>query len=202
MPDALAGLVEALEAEPDVAAAYGRTAVHRSEDRVRTYPDEGHEQEMFGNLLRDKHLVAASGALLWRRDAGGADPYAGFATAPALRLAHVLALGRTGRPFAYVDRVVVERKVEALDMETQEELIKVVVAVLFGPERLDEELESRARFRLARHLVALGKLHYRAEAYDRAGRLFDEAVRSAPAYFKGRRYQFMNFVQRTLAQAD
>lgn len=201
-PDAVARLAAALGSDADAGAAYGKTGVHRTNDRLRVFPDAGREDSMFGHLLRDKHLVAASGALLWRRDAAPPTPYADYCTLPALRLAHVLEVGRTGRRFAFVDDVVVERAVEALDAAAQEELIKVVVAVLFGAEPLDEELEARARFRLARHLVALGKLRYRAEDYDRAGRLFDEALRSAPGYFKGRRYQFMNFVQRTLARVD
>ena len=36
---------------------------------------------------------------------------------------------------------------------------------------------------------------------SKAGRFFDEAVKAAPAYFKGRRYQFLNFVKNTFGRS-
>jgi hypothetical protein len=81
------------------------------------------------------------------------------------------------------------------DLGVLEELVKVLVMVLYGFEPLRERSEHKLRKRLARQLVALGKYHYRRERTEVAGRYISEAVRIAPAYFKGRRYQFLNFVK-------
>jgi hypothetical protein len=78
--------------------------------------------------------------------------------------------------------------------------VKTFVALLYGANKLDERLEARVRFRLARNLVALGKHHYRKGDHARAGKLFGEAVKAVPSYFKGRRYQFMNFLRGVIAR--
>jgi tetratricopeptide (TPR) repeat protein len=191
--------VEALEAEPQLVGSYGRTAVHEKE-RVRERPDHGKGGTLFRRLLKVKHLIASSAALVWRRDALGAAPFEDYRAPESLRLSFALELAREDREFVFQPAVVAERSAEALDVDGLEELVRVLVGVVYAPEPLEERVEQRARRRLARRLVAIGKHHYRLEDYGRAGRFFDQAVKAAPAYFRGRRYQFLNFVKNTLSK--
>jgi hypothetical protein len=111
-----------------------------------------------------------------------------------------LRLARLG-DFVFHPAVVAERQAEVVTLGGLEELVKVLIGVLYSGSPLDEKVEARARFRLARHLVAMGKIHYRNEDHKLAGNFFDEALKAAPAYFKGRRYQFMNFVKNTIPRS-
>lgn len=197
-PGALERHVSALEGEECV-ASYGRTAVRDEEGRARSLPQRGKGGEVEAQLLRDRHLLASSAALVWRRDALGEAPFADHETGPARRLDLALRLAR-GNTFSFHPAVVAERGPERLGLSQLEELVRVLVGLVFAPEPLPAELEEPARRRLARHLVGMGKLHYRAEDYPRAGKLFDEAVRTAPHYFRGRRYQFLNFVKNTISR--
>lgn len=189
--------LETLRDQPDLVASYGKVAVH-SDGRVRVRPEHGKGGDVGRRILSEKHLIAASGALVWRREALGATPYpADLTRAPALRLSLGLDLAKAG-PFGFHTSVVAERDPESIELTTLEEFVRVICKVVYDPSLEDERVEDRARKRLARYLVAMGKLHYRSEDYARAGRFFDEAVKAAPGYFKGRRYQFMNFIKTTM----
>jgi len=196
--DALARHLAALD-EGDAVASYGRTAVHDG-DRVRMRPEQGRGGRVSSRLIKDKHLVASSAAFVWRRAALAGAPYATvYETPGALRLALALRLAERGE-FVFHPAVVAETDHEPPGLETLEEVVKIMLGLLYAPEPLDEKLEGRARFRLARHLVAIGKIHYRRGDHRKAGNFFDEAVKAAPAYFKGRRYQFLNFLKRRVGR--
>ncbi|MGE0707456.1 MAG: hypothetical protein AB7N76_11085 [Planctomycetota bacterium] len=196
---ALGRHLEALAAEPHLVGSYGRTAVQEG-GRTRVRPDHGKGGTLLRRLLKERHLVASSAALVWRRDALGARPFGDYRSGQALRLALALDLARGERELAFQPEVVAQREAEAAELGTLEELVRVLVGVVYGAEALDERIELAARRRLARHLVAIGKHHYREGAYARAGKFFDEAVKAAPADFRGRRYQFLNFVKNTLTR--
>ena len=195
-PNSLQRHVETLRDQPELVASYGRVAVH-GQGRVRVRPEQGRGGAVFRRLLREKHLVAASAALVWRREVLTDAPYPELTRPPALRLGLALELARVGE-FAFHATVVAERDPEQIELETLEEFVRVLCGVIYDPSLEDNKIEERARVRLARYLVAIGKLHYREADYPRAGRFFDEAVKAAPGYFKGRRYQFLNFVKTTL----
>ena len=198
--DALPRHVSALESEPALVGSYGRVAIH-GDDAVRVRPERGKGGPIFGRLLKERHLIPASAALVWRREALGERPFdPGYRSPTALRLALALELARDGREFVFHPAVVAERPREHATGEDLEELVKVFATVLYGPEHLDEKREQRARKRLGRTLVSMGKHFYRAGDYRRAGKLFDEAVKAAPGYFQGRRYQFLNFVKNTITR--
>ncbi len=189
--------LETLRDQTELVASYGKVAVH-SDGRVRVRPEHGKGGDVARRILTEKHLIAASGALVWRREALGSTPYtADLTRAPALRLALGLDLAKAG-PFGFHTTVVAERDPESIELTCLEEFVRVLCKVIYDPSLDDERVEDRARKRLARYLVAMGKLHYRADDYARAGCFFDEAVKAAPGYFKGRRYQFMNFIKTTL----
>lgn len=189
--------LETLRDQPELVASYGKVAVH-NEGRVRVRPEHGKGGGIARRILSEKHLIAASGALVWRKEALGQTPYpADLTQAPALRLSLGLALAQAG-PFGFHTTVVAERDPESIELTCLEEFVRVLCKVIYDPSLDDEKVETRARVRLARYLVAIGKLHYRADDYPRAGRFFDEAVKAAPSYFKGRRYQFLNFIKTTL----
>ncbi|MBL4850393.1 MAG: hypothetical protein JKY65_33160 [Planctomycetes bacterium] len=196
-PNSLQRHFETLRDQPELVASYGRAAVH-SEGRVRIRPEHGKGGLVQRRILTEKHLLAASSALVWKKAALGPTPYAADLTrAPALRLSLGLSLAAVG-PFGFHTTVVAERDPESIELTCLEEFVRVLCKVIYDPTLEDEKVEQRARVRLARYLVAIGKLHYRAEDYPRAGRFFDEAVKAAPGYFKGRRYQFLNFIKTTL----
>jgi len=198
--DALRRHLEALDVETDLAGSYGRTAIHDGE-KVRVRPEHGKGGPVFTRLLKEKHLIPSSACLVWRKDALGDAPFdEAYGCPAALRLDMALKLARVGE-LAFHPSVLAERRRETLELHGLEEMVKVLLSVLYSDEPLGEKLEQRARFRLARHLVAIGKQHYRNEDYRRAGKFFDEAVKAAPGYFKGRRYQFMNFVKNTMSRA-
>jgi len=207
--------LEALEGEPELVASYGRTAVQRG-GQVRVRPEHGKGGPVFNRLLKEKHLVSSTASLVWRRDAlvNGAEPFPGverrsasrgvpacadYCSPAARRLDLCFKLASRGE-FTFHPAVVAERSDETLEIPALKELVKVLLGVLYGHASLEEKPEQRARFRLARHLVAIGKLYYRAEDYRHAKTFFDEALKAAPGYFKGRRYQFLNFVKNTLAR--
>lgn len=197
-PDALAQHLEALAGAPDAVASYGRTAV-QERDRVQLRPDSGRSGRILPRLIHDKQLLAASAAALWRREALGVAPFDdGYRSVAATRLAMALRVARAGGEFVFVPAMVAERDAEGQDLEGLEELVRVFLSLLYGPDPLDAQSEQRARMRLARQLVAIGKHHFRQGDHRRAGKFFDEAVKAAPSYFKGRRYQFMNFVARNV----
>lgn len=197
-PGALAQHLEALAATPSAVASYGRTAVQES-DRLQLRPDSGRSGRILPRLIHDKHLIDASAAVLWRRAALGAAPYAdGFASLAAMRVGVALQVARKGGEFVFLPALVAERDAERQDLAALEELVRVFLSLLYGPDALDDKAEQRARKRLARQLVAIGKHHFRQGDHKRAGKFFDEAVKAAPSYFKGRRYQFMNFVARNV----
>lgn len=199
-PGAVEAHLEALGGDESLVASYGRTAVRRG-GRIRLLPEEGKHGSVARRLLGEKHLVASSACLAWRAAACDGPPFSGeYASGRALRLDLALRLAAGGRPFAFLPCTVAEREPERLDRDAHEEMVKVFLGVLYGPESLDEKSEQRARFRLARSLVALGKSYYREGDHRRAGKLFDEAVKAAPGYFRGRRYQFLNFVKTTFAR--
>jgi glycosyltransferase involved in cell wall biosynthesis len=195
--DSLDRHLDTLSADPGLVASYGRTAIQQT-GRLRLRPEQGRSGTITRRLLKHKHLISSSACLLWRRAALNG-PFPELQTPAALRLDLGLRLSRAGN-FVFHPTVVAERDSEEVQLSGLEELVKVLIGVLYSGEPLDEKIELRARFRLARHLVAMGKLHYRAEDYTRASKFFDEAVKAAPGYFKGRRYQFLNFVKNTLTR--
>jgi len=196
--DALTQHLAALTATPTAVASYGRTAVEES-DRIRLRPDSGRGGRILSRLIHDKHLVASSAAVLWRREALGVAPYdEGYVSIQATRMAMALRVARSDGEFVFLPAVVAERGAERQDLAGLEELVRVFLGLLYGPAPLEEKAEHRARIRLSRQLVAIGKHHFRQGDHRLAGRFFDEAVKSAPSYFKGRRYQFMNFVARNV----
>ncbi|MDC3378735.1 glycosyltransferase [Planctomycetota bacterium] len=199
-PEALTRHAEALAADPNAVASYGRTAVHEEGHDVRLRPEKGRGGHVVSRLVKQKHLVASQACLVWRRGTLSEAPFRAESTTPAaLRLGLALDLAAKGE-FVFVGEQVAERISEPLDLVALEELVKVFLGILYSPDSLDDKLEQRARFRLARHLVAMGKQYYRAEDYRLAGKFFDEALKAAPSYFKGRRYQFLNFVKNTISR--
>lgn len=197
-PDAVSRHVAALDAEPEAGASYGRTAIEE-DGQVRLRPDAGKSGRILARLIHDKHLLASSACAMWRKSALGATPYdATFRSAPALRLAMALRVAQEGVEFVFHPTITAERAAERQDLAGLEELVRVFLGVLYGTTALEEKAEHRARMRLARQLVAIGKHHFRQGDHRRAGKFFDEAVKAAPSYFKGRRYQFMNFVAKNV----
>jgi glycosyltransferase involved in cell wall biosynthesis len=199
-PDALERHVTALDgADAETVASYGRTAIHRGV-HVRLRPDHGRGGQILKRLVKDKYVLASSACVVWRREALLSTPFPHFESDAAARLGVAVELSRRGGAFAFHPAVVAERDLERLDPEALHELVKIFLGLLYAPEPLPEKLEQRVRFRLARHLVAIGKHHYRGEDFKRAGSFFDQAVKAVPNYFKGRRYQFLNFVKRKVTE--
>lgn len=198
VPDALGRHVAALDAAPEVGASYGRTAIEE-DGQVRLRPDMGKSGRVLARLIHDKHLIASSACAMWRRSALGATPYdETYRSVPALRLGMALRVAQEDVEFVFHPTITAEREAERQDLAGLEELVRVFLGVLYGTAALEEKAEHRARMRLARQLVAIGKHHFRQGDHRRAGKFFDEAVKAAPSYFKGRRYQFMNFVAKNV----
>lgn len=196
--DAVARHVAALDAAPEAVASYGRTAIEE-DGEVRLRPDAGRSGKILARLIHDKHLMASSGCAMWRKSALGPTPYDDtLESVPALRLGLALRAAQEGGEFVFHPTVTAERAAERQDLAGLEELVRVFLGVVFGTQPLEEKTEHRARMRLARQLVAIGKHHFRQGDHRRAGKFFDEAVKAAPSYFKGRRYQFMNFVAKNV----
>jgi len=55
------------------------------------------------------------------------------------------------------------------DLIDLEEMVRVFVGIVFGPESLEEKVEQRARFRLARHLVAIRNPGFRRRVHAYQG---------------------------------
>lgn len=200
-PEAVARHVEALAAAPSAVASWGRTAVQGG-DRLRIRPDRGRGGRVLDRVVEDKHLVASTACLCWRKEALGPAPFEALRAPAALRLGLAVRAARRGE-WVHQPVVTAERDApEAASAADLEDVVRALVNLLYGAEPLAPRLEARARHRLARALVSLGKHHYRTGDHRRAGKFFDEAVRAAPADFKGRRYQFMNFVKNLLTRAE
>lgn len=189
-----ADLVNALANDPNLAGSYGRTAIINNEARVRRHPERGKTGLIFNRLVEKKHFFASFPAVLFRKEAleGGFNEI--YKSPKAVFLEHALTIANI-RPFTFCDRTIATIPNSSDEYSTQEELAKVFVTALYGLEFLSERSEQKLRKRLARQLVTLGKIHYRKSEFDRAGRFISEAVRINPTYFKGRRYQFLNFVK-------
>jgi hypothetical protein len=198
--DSLASSGALLEQDSSPAACYGRTLVEEK-GAPRAIPERGRGGRILRPLVQYKSFIVSSASVVWRRDVvlreGFSDSYR---TPQGL---HLALLAEVGRERNFVFRPATTAAVAAPlrdELATLEEKVKIFVALLYGAIRLDERIEVRVRFRLARHLVALGKHHYRQGDHVRAGKLFGEAVKAAPSYFKGRRYQFMNFLKGVMAR--
>src|SRR5262249_12659975 len=142
----------------------------------------------------------SSASLVWRRELLEKEPYQTSYKTPQGLLLSLLIEHARDRNFVFRQATTSAAVPVRDDFATLEEKVKIFVALLYGATRLDERIEVRVRFRLARHLVALGKHHYRQGDHARAGKLFGEAVKATPSYFKGRRYQFMNFLKGVMAR--
>ncbi len=210
--DVLARHVAALEADATAVASYGRSEV-ADNGATRVRPERGRGGWILRRLVQHKGLIASSASVVWRRSMLRAAPFDESYRTPAGLLLALLVNASKDHPFLFLPDAVARTnkranvdpggaseppKTEALAVT--EEQVKVFVALLYGATRLEERLEARVRFRLARHLVALGKHHYRKGDHARAGRLFGEAVKAVPSYFKGRRYQFMNFFKGVISR--
>jgi hypothetical protein len=198
--EVLARQVAALEADPTAVAVYGRTAVDEAPGLVLVRPERGRGGWILRRLVQHKGLIASSASVVWRRSLLPARPWdESYRTPPGLLLALLVSESKD-HPFLFSPDTVARAEKRKEDVAVLEEQVKVFVSLLYGPKQLEERLDARVRFRLARHLVALGKHHYRQGDHARAGRLFGEAVKAVPSYFKGRRYQFMNFMKRVIAR--
>ncbi len=198
--DVLARQVAALEADASAIASYGRTEVDEGPGVVFARPERGRGGWLLRRLVQHKGLVASSASVVWRRSMLPAKPWdESYRTHSGLLLA-LLVEASKDHPFLFLPDTVARAEKRKDDVVAVEEQVKIFVALLYGANKLDERLDARTRFRLARHLVALGKHHYRHGDHERAGRLFGEAVKAVPSYFKGRRYQFMNFLKGVISR--
>jgi hypothetical protein len=199
--EALASLVDALEAEPQAVASYGRTEVEESPGNVRARPAYGRGGLILRRLVQHKGYIASSASIAWRRAHLPQTVYDEAYRTPMGLLLALLVRTSAARAFVFQPTVIARVRPPRDTLATLEESVKVFVALLYGADPLDERVDARVRFRLARHLVALGKYHYRKGDHSRAGKLFAEAVKAAPVYFKGRRYQFMNFLKGIISRS-
>lgn len=198
--DALAAAAAALDADPAALAVYGRTLVEEKGAR-RARPERGRSGRILRPLVQYKAFVSALASVVWRREELAKRGFGeAYRTPQGLLLALLVDASHDDEAFAFLPRTQAVTGLVRDDPASLEEKVKIFVALLYGASRLDERIEVRVRFRLARHLVALGKLHYRKGDHTRAGKLFGEAVKAAPSYFKGRRYQFMNFLKGVIAR--
>ncbi len=197
--DVLARHAAALDADVAVAASYGQTTIERPQGPV-VRPSRGRGGRIQRRLVQQKELIASAASVLWRKDALPARPFdEANATPSSLLLALTLSVAGE-RPFHYMAVPVARSVARKETLGSLEEKARIFLGLLYGARALDERLEQRVRFRLARHLVAIGKHHYRAGDFAKAGSFFGEAVKAAPSYFRGRRYQFLNFVKRVIAR--
>jgi hypothetical protein len=198
-PRALADHVALLDRESAPAASYGRTLVEER-GAARAYPERGRGGRVLRPLVQYKSYIVSLASVVWRRDLLLKEGFSeSYRTSQGLLLSLLIELARD-RSFAFSATSTAVAAPVRDDLAALEEKVKIFVALLYGATRLDERIEVRVRFRLARHLVALGKHHYRQGDHGRAGRLFSEAVKATPSYFKGRRYQFMNFLKGVMAR--
>ncbi len=197
--DVLARQVAALEADQSAVAIYGRTAVDEAPGVLLVRPERGRGGWIMRRLVQHKLLIASSASVVWRRSMLPEKPWDESYRTPAGLLLSLLVNESKDHPFLFLPDTVAHAEKRKDEAAVLEEHVKIFVSLLYGATRLEERLDARVRFRLARHLVALGKHHYRKGDHARAGRLFGEAVKAVPSYFKGRRYQFMNFMKRVIA---
>jgi glycosyltransferase involved in cell wall biosynthesis len=197
----LVALLEPLNRDENLGGSFGRTAVIDGEANVRDHPENGRTGRIFNRLIDKKHYFASYPSVMFRKRTVELGFNEIYRTPKAVFLEYVLNV-TSFHPFFFVDRVVVTAPSVKEDSMILEELVKVFVAVLYGVDDLSERSEQKVRKRLARQLVALGKYHYRREDYDKAGRFISQAVHIAPTYFKGRRYQFLNFVKDLMTRGN
>jgi glycosyltransferase involved in cell wall biosynthesis len=197
----LAALAAPMDRDENLGGSFGRTTVIDSEANVRNHPENGRTGRIFNRLIDKKHFFASYPCVMIRKKVGKIGFNEIYRTPKAVFIEHVLSI-TAFHPFFFVDQVVVTAPGTKEDSMILEELVKVFVSVLYGFEDLSERVEQKVRKRLARQLVALGKYHYRREDYDKAGRFISQAVHIAPTYFKGRRYQFLNFVKDLMRRGD
>jgi len=198
---AYATLAGILDSDTDLAGAYGRTAVIDGEANVRYQPERGKTGRIFNRVASNKHFFSASSCVLWRRRVLEPPFNEVYKTPKAIFLEHALRI-TIDQPLAFADQTIVTAPAMKDDYLVIEELVKVFLVALYGMDFDSERSETKLRKRLARQLVAIGKIHYRREEYVQASRYISEAVRIAPTYFKGRRYQFLNFVKDLVSRPD
>lgn len=196
----LSTLLQGLSEDESFAGAFGRTAVVTGDADVREHPDSGKTGRIFNRLIEKKHFVACTGCVLFRRECFEGYFNEIYGSGEIAFFEHLLHVAHF-HPFRFVNQLVVTAPNVAHTQETLEEMVKALVAVLYGVEDLSERCEQKVRKRLARALLALGKSFYRREQYEHAGRYINQAVKMAPTYFKGRRYQFLNFVKDLLSRS-
>ncbi len=101
--------------------------------------------------------------------------------------------------FACIDEVLVEHRPLLTDLyQYDEERLRVYISLFYGWPELDPQISRLVRFRFARQLIRVGKHSYKKGDFEKAGRIFREVVKVAPYLFRGRRYQFLNFVKSLL----
>lgn len=194
-------LVAQLSRDPDLAGSYGRTAVVDNQANVRHHPDQGRTGSILNRLVEKKHYIASFSCVLFRKRALARGFNEIYRTPKAVFIEHLLAIA-ANRPFAFCDQTVVTAPAMGDDRLVLEELVKVFLMALYGIELLADRSEQKLRKRLARQLMALGKSFYREGDYDKAGRFISQAVEYAPTYFKGRRYQFLNFLKDLTSKSE
>jgi hypothetical protein len=200
--DVLARHAAALQGDKAAVASYGQTSIKKPSGPV-VRPVKGKGGKIEKRLVQTKELIASAASVAWRKKALPAKPFdESYRSPSSILLSLCLSIAATEKSFAFIEEVVASADPPKEDLGSLEEKAKIFVALLFGYRPLGEKLEQRVRFRLARHLVAIGKHHYRSGDHVKAGKFFDEAVKSAPSYFKGRRYQFLNFVKKVFARTS
>lgn len=198
---ALKALAEPLDQDQHLGGSFGRAAIIDNEANVRSHPENGRTGRIFNRLIDKKHYFASYPCVMFRKRVMEVGFNEIYRTPKAVFLEFALTL-TSFHPFFFVDENIVTAPNEKEDCLILEELVKVFVTVLYSFEELSERSEQKVRKRLARQLVALGKYHYRRENYDKAGRFISQAVQIAPTYFKGRRYQFLNFVKDLMSRGQ
>ncbi|MDF1664682.1 MAG: glycosyltransferase family 2 protein [Planctomycetota bacterium] len=199
--ESLKALMAPLDQDINLGGSFGQAAIIDGEANVRSHPENGRTGRIFNRLIDKKHYFAAYPCVMFRKSVMEVGFNEVYRTPKAVFLEFALTLTNF-HPFFFVDETIVTAPSEKEDCLILEELVKVFVTVLYSFEDLSERSEQKVRKRLARQLVALGKYHYRREDYDKAGRFISQAVQIAPTYFKGRRYQFLNFVKDLMSRSE
>lgn len=206
--------VSTLENDSSIGASYGRYTVRRDDGTLKTRPSTGAQGDIFEPLIQQRQLFYTPSVVMARREALSRTPPASSGSSHRILRGPVdetldgvgvldllLRLSRDWK-IAFVE--------EAAPVLTPanrphdgiiERRIRIFIGLLYGPQKLEEDVEHLVRGRLAHELTALGKLYYGREDYDRAGRFFREAAKASPGYFKGRRYQFVNYVREMLSSS-
>ncbi len=101
--------------------------------------------------------------------------------------------------FGCIDEVLVEHRPLLTDLyQYDEERLRIYISLHYSWPQLDARAQRLVRFRFARQLIRVGKHSYKKGDFEKAGRIFREVVKVAPYLFRGRRYQFLNFVKSLL----